>query len=189
MALSESTAINALKNGNHIGMNTIIRLYQNLVYTIIHNIVKDNDDAMEASQDTFIKAYKAIDTYDEQLSFKSWLCKIAYRTAIDYHRKRSSQASHQEPLQDQHDITSGQLSFHHLEKVEIQAWIHRKLDQLTTDERTIIELFYLKEMTINEVAEIVEMTDSNIKTILHRTRKKLYLSMVNEAHQYKMYTS
>jgi RNA polymerase sigma-70 factor, ECF subfamily len=186
MSLSENTAIQALKKGNHIGMNTLVLLYQDLVYCIIYKILKNEDDSLEATQDTFLKAYRSIDKFDEDQSFKSWICKIAYRTALDYYRKSKSILNNQEVYlsaqdSDQFIEPTGQM----LEKSEIKNWVIKNLELLEPEDNALIQLYYFKELSISEITKIVDLSETNIKTKLYRIRKKLYEMMVNELNHYQ----
>ncbi len=183
---SEKTAIIALKKGNHIGMNTIISLYQDMVYGIIYNILKNEDDALEAAQDTFMKVNNHIDQYNDELPFKAWLYKIAYRTGLDYYRKRKSGKVINESIdgiiESKISVDSNEYS---IEKRETCKWIAAHMDLLHEDDKLLIQLYYFQEMSITEVAKEINQSESNVKIRLMRTRKKLHDSMSSQFNQYQ----
>jgi RNA polymerase sigma-70 factor (ECF subfamily) len=138
-------------------------------------MLKNKQDAEEAFQDTFMKIYRSLDKYNYSSSFGTWSYKIAYNTGLDYLRKRKRNTTI--------DLESAQNEFtnptENLEKNQVTFKLERYLCLLHPEDEQIIRLYYLKEMSISEVLEITGMTNSNIKTKLFRSRKKL-LDMMSE---------
>lgn len=176
---NEKIAIAALKKGDSRGLNTIIRLYQDKVYGIIHNILKNQDDALEAAQDTFIKVFHAINTYQEESSFGGWIYRIAYNTGLDYARKVKSIRNNKDnytkitqPTEFIHDNPLTQLM-----TSDRKDFVEKALNELPTEELTLIKLYYYKELSLAEIALIFDLTESNVKIKLYRIRKKLFDSI------------
>jgi len=83
----ENTITNILE-GNEEEFNIIIHTYQQQIFSYIYRIVKNRQDAEDLTQDTFIKAYKKLNSLQDKSVFKSWLYQIAYRTTVNHLNKQ-----------------------------------------------------------------------------------------------------
>ena len=169
---------NTLK-GDQSAYGQLVSKYQNYMYTVCLKMLKSNADAQEATQDTFIKAYKKLNNYKEQSKFSSWLYKIAYRTCLDTLRKRKQTIDLDEVSYSLADETTSDYDY---EQTELQQQLRAAISQLNPKEAGLITMFYLEELSIKELAENTDMQLSNVKVILFRARKKL-ATIINE--QYK----
>lgn len=177
----EKIWIERLKKHDTAALAPLMQRHQKYVYSIVFNILKDRDEAEEATQDCFIKVYKSIHSFMEDSRFSTWVYKIAYRTALDYYKKRKrdrivgelDSVAHQ--LDDPDQGVQGQLEYSE-QKKNIQSAI----SQLRQDEASVITLFYLKELSMKEIGEVLDMSESNVKVKLFRARKSLYNLMKNK---------
>ena len=80
--------IDAVKEGNVAAFSFLVEKYQKLVYTLALKLMKKPEEAEEMAQDTFIKAYQKIDTYEGKSKFSTWLYSITYNACISELRKR-----------------------------------------------------------------------------------------------------
>lgn len=170
--------IQNILNGDESSFSVLVEKYQNHIYSICISILKNPNEAEEAAQDTFIKIYKNLSKYNGESKFTTWTYKIAYRTSLDYIRKRK----HTTSLDDVEFgmEASGDLSDSNIQKNELSKLIQKAITHLATDEAAIIKLFYLDEMNINEVVEVTGFTKSNVKVKLFRGRKKLSDIITNQ---------
>ena len=130
------------------------------------------DEALsdDLTQETFIRAWKGMDTYRRLSAFGTWLYRIAYNT----YQNHLKGVKHHLSLDDEHMaptlLTLTTETDHYAEQV---ASLHRAIAQLNDGERTCITLFYLEEMSVKEIAAVTSMNESAIKTALHRGRNHL----------------
>lgn len=145
-------------------------MHQNHIFSVCLSILKTRPEAQEAAQDSFVKAYRALKTYKSESKFSSWLYKIAYRTCLDYIRKRKPS----EDL-DQHDfaMAAEENKSESFENKELSHLLLKAIGELKSDEAALVRMYYLEEMNIRELEEITGMTNSSIKVKLFRARKKL----------------
>ncbi len=148
--------------------------YSRPIYTLIIQIVSCREDAEELTQDSFIKAFRKLDTYKGDCSFSTWLYRIAYNTAISATRKQKREFLFideqiiENVSDDEVDNVLGNSgNEERIKRLEIA------LTQLNADERALITLFYNEDKSIDELAIIFRLTSTNVKVKLHRTRKKL----------------
>lgn len=148
--------------------------YSKQVYTLIYRVVPHREDAEELTQDVFMKVFKNIASFKGSSNFSTWIYRIAYNTAISETRKKKMELLAieeslidnypEEAVSDMDHASSGQA-----ERLE------NALEMLFPDERMIIMLFYMQEKSVEEISVITGLTVSNVKTKLHRTRKKLFI--------------
>lgn len=163
--------------GDVEAFSVLIKKYQDYVYHIAYKIVKNQFDAEEVAQDTFLKAYKNLETFSREAKFSSWLYKIAYYTAISKTRNKYNQM-HGDPLNyeviSMEAVTDTNEMLANLKTEEQQKYINLAMVQLPDQVQLVLSLFYLEESTLKEIEEITGISISNIKTLMHRGRKQLY---------------
>lgn len=149
--------------------------YGQQVFNLIIRIVVSQEDAEELTQDTFLKAFQHLSMFKAESSFSTWIYRIAYNTAISAARKKKfdTYAMSETLLA---NISDQQVDETLNDESEEQIMrLNNAIDKLDSDERALITLFYHEEKSINEVALILGLTESNAKVKLHRIRKKLYV--------------
>jgi len=163
-----------------------VNTYSNSIYSLIVRIVQTNEDAEELTQDSFLKAFKKLDTFKGDCSFSTWLFRIAYNTAISATRKRKivfpsvdetmMESVPDEAIETFFDQDENEIKLQKLEEV---------IAKLNVEEKTLITLFYTEDKSVAELARVLDLTSDNVKVKLHRVRKKLYVLMTkgNENEQ------
>ena len=124
-------------------------------------------DAEEAAQDSLLKVVQKIHDYNGTSQFKTWIHTISYRTAIDYYRKKRNH----EPIEERFDLEGGIRADDKLRQDELKNKIEYLLSMLDEEDGRLLRLFYLEEMSIKELVDLLGLSESNIKVRLHRSRK------------------
>jgi RNA polymerase sigma-70 factor, ECF subfamily len=157
--------------------------YARQIYTLIKQIVGSNEDAEELTQDTFVKAFRKLDNFRGDCKFSSWLYRIAYNTAISATRKKkfAYPAIEESTLNNIADEDVDKL-LNSDEKEELLVKMEKAIGLLTHEEKGIISLYYTEERSTTEIAEILEMSQANVKIKLYRARKKLYALLTDGAN-------
>lgn len=166
--------INRVLNGDTHAYSYIVDRYKDLAYTVALRIVKNSEEAEEIAQDAFIKAFKSLNKFKGDAKFSTWLYKIIYNSAISHIRKYKPEISRLDTqFMDsiQYDEHLNGLS--KMQADEQRKYIDMALNLLQPEESFILSLFYLQENSIDEIAEITNLSKSNIKVKLHRSRKKM----------------
>lgn len=169
--ISDQQLIQNILDGNSRAFETLVLRYQDKMYSVCLSILKNKAEAQEAAQDTFIKLHKALEGYKSEAKFSSWLYKIAYRTSLDYIRKRKVTSDIDQI--DQSGMTDSTNPSGGIEKSELSTLLDKVIDELHPDEAGLVRMFYLEEMNIKELEEVTGMSNSNVKVKLFRARKKL----------------
>ena len=154
--------------------------YGQPVFSLIVCMVKSEEDAEELTQDTFMKAFEHLSSFNGKSSFSTWIYRIAYNTALSFLRKKNVEQTVIDDNQwnrisdTQIDDALNNESEEQIEKLQ------QALTKLTAEERALVTLFYEEEHSIQELAQILNLNEGNIKVKLHRLRKKLYVLMQKE---------
>jgi len=149
-----------------------------MAYTIALRIVKKPSLAEEVTQDAFLKAFKNIRKYRREAKFSSWLYRIVYHEALKTLKRQPKQTY----LEAGDPINEAKLSvlnegLKQLALAERQALIQQVLQQLKPKEALVLQLFYLNELTLQEMNAQTGISLSNLKVLLHRGRQNFYQSL------------
>ena len=126
-----------------------------MVYTLAYKILGNKEDAEDAAQETFVKCYRALKTYNGHASFSTWLYKITYNHALDILKKHTGKRhtiewkSELEP-----DVMQHQSFDEKIDLKEIQLLLKEAIHRLSPDEQVIITLYYYQGLALKEIAEI-----------------------------------
>ena len=156
----------------------IIDRYKNRIFSFTCRILQNTEDAREITQETFIKAFRSLNSYNPQYPFISWLFRIAHNSCIDYLRAR---APHTLSIDDETSpIELEDFSCDCEEYVEFrlrQEEIEKLLASLAPLYREAILLQYKEDLTCREIAEVLQIPEGTAKIRLFRAkailRKKL----------------
>jgi len=159
-----------------------VNKYGNMAFSIAISIVKNPEEAEEVVQDAFLKAYNALPAFQQRAKFSTWLYKIVVNEGLKKLRKKKIEFAPVEMLETYSIV--GFEEFNHslkaLKEGEQKRFINLTLGRMAPRDSLIMRLFYLEERDINEVADIMELTVTNVKTLLFRSRKRFYRILEEE---------
>jgi RNA polymerase sigma-70 factor (ECF subfamily) len=166
-------------DGIESAFREIVQRYQRPVYGLIVRMVKDPARAEELAQDTFVKAFRALHTYDVQRKFSAWLLTIAHHVAIDELRKGSlatesldvptAEGERKREFADRTAPTPAMLA----ERAELARALRHAMSRLRREYREVVALRYERELDYDEIVEITGLPMGTVKSSLHRARKEL----------------
>lgn len=164
----ESTIINKAISGNSEALTVLINEYKDIAYNLALSMVKNKENAKDIVQNSFLKVLENINRFRNESKFSTWLYRIVYNQSINFIKKTNHLNS---------GIQNTSMSFEYYENDDSQEEnvqeLYKAIDLLNDTERNIIMLFYLADKSVKEISHILKLSNSNIKVILHRTRKKL----------------
>lgn len=167
--------IKKVLQGDTASFAHLVERYQTYVFTITHRVLNNREEAEEAAQDTFVKAFKRLKDYRQEAKFSTWLYPIARNTAIDYKRRKTRITASIDADESFYYVEDKQSigQFARVQAQQRSTYIQQLIQRLSEQDGMLITLFYLKEHSIEEIADIVGMSSSNVKVKLFRLRKKL----------------
>jgi RNA polymerase sigma factor (sigma-70 family) len=171
---SDKIYIDKVLQGDTNAFAYLINKYKDMVYTIAIKIVKSHEDAEEVGQDSFLKAYEKLDSFKGNSKFSTWLYTIVYRNSISKIRKKKvATADIDDYVMDNYSEGSEFPQLEAIKNGEQQKYVRQAIDRLPEKDALLITLFYMNESSIEEIEQITNLTQSNIKVKLFRARKKL----------------
>jgi RNA polymerase sigma-70 factor (ECF subfamily) len=167
--------VDAALKGDQEAFAEILYTFQDSVYNLCYRMLDNRDEAEDATQEVFLKAYNNLSRYDHDRAFKTWILSIASNHCIDQIRKRRAVfVSIDEPIPATLSLASDDpLPEHATMSNERSAAIQELLNQLEPDYRLAVVLRYWYDYSYAEIAEHMDTTESAIKSRLFRARKML----------------
>ncbi|MCG8702174.1 MAG: RNA polymerase sigma factor [Bacteroidales bacterium] len=167
----------SVKEGDTSGFRFLVDKYKDVSFSLAYSILKNQQDAEDALQESFVKAFKGLKSFKFKSSFATWLYKIVVNTCKT---KYESQKRYQQALEydsestTKHDIPDN-TSMDMIYSNEQKVLVNRILDLIKEEEALLLRLYYLAELNINEIKEVTGFKESKIKVTLHRGRKNFQL--------------
>lgn len=165
----ENQLIDRILAGDERSYAELVDNYKRYAFTIALKVVGQRADAEEVAQDAFIKAYHYLKGFNRTARFSTWLYRIVFNTAISYKRKKKI---HFEDVQDQ-PVENPERADADTEMKDKQAFVAAAMQKLNESDQLAIQLFYIKEFSLEEVAEMMGQNMNTIKVRIHRARLRL----------------
>ena len=167
--------IEAIKNGNVQAFSFLVDKYQKMVYLLALKLLKKHEKAEEMAQDTFVKAFQKLDSYEGKSKFSTWLYGITYNACISELRKRRIEFKSIEDRQiSEQDEQQMHDYYRETKKEDQEKYLNLALERLPEDDQVLVTLYYYENQSMDEISMITGLTVSNIKVKIHRARKKMY---------------
>ena len=160
-----------IKEGSRSAFGELLDECQAILFRFVFSLVRNNDDASDIVQETFIKVWKNINRFDINKNFTPWLYKIANNQCRDYWRRNTNLIKRNEDLKQEESASQ-----HSDETPEINLLQH--LDILPKKQKMIFILRNLQELSIADIASILSMTQSSVKTNLFYARRTLHEHLI-----------
>ncbi len=170
-AMTDGDLARRAAKGDQQAASVLIIRYERLVRSFLRKITGKPDTADDLAQETFVRLLKHAGSYDEQYPMRTWLLTIARRLSINHSRRADQQVGSTE--YDGHRSTfDGPAA--RVEADDMQQMNRRLLDdalaRLSGSQREVIVLFHEQELSIEQVAQVMEMPVGTVKSHLHRAR-------------------
>lgn len=158
--------------------NQLVLTYQSTAYSVAYRMLRDQDSAADAVQDSFIKAYRALDGFQGG-NFRSWLLRIVTNTCYDVLRmrqRRGTDSIDDLAFAEDHNIylvDRAEQPEDYAERMELNHLIETAIESLPPEQRTVIVLCDIHGYAYDEIAEIVELPMGTVKSRISRARTRL----------------
>ena len=174
MTTNDQVYIEAILNGDANAFTVLVNRYKDLVYTLALRMMKHTEEAEEAAQDTFIKAYKSLNKFKGDSKFSTWIYRVAYNTCLDRLKKNKRQQYTVEINEyTEHQVKTIDNALDQIEAKEKEQAIQECLALLPSEDSFLLTLYYFEELSLEEIGKIVSLKPNNVKVKLFRSRKKL----------------
>ena len=185
---SEVQLVTAARAGSHLAFAEMHRLYGHRLYKRIHSITKNHEDAEDVLQETMMRVYLALESFEGRSQLLSWLTRIAINTSLMALRKRrvrheatlDSWSLNEEGAQIQvmDPKPSPEETYMQAEK---RSRVIRAVAGLKPALRAVVQLQMSEECSLKEMAGSLDVSVATVKARLHRARKRLAQRVESEA--------
>jgi len=191
----DNTLVTLAKNGNTSAFEKLIKKYEDSIFSLAYRILQDKEEAYDVLQETALSAFKNLKRFKGKSSFSTWIYRIALNFALMRKRKQKSLAKKMVviPTDDETKIYDSVESeevkniqnvydnpLKNLEQQELINILNDSLNKLPEKYRTVFILKELEGRPVEEIAKILNLSTSAIKTRLHRSR--MYLKGLMEKY-------
>ena len=171
--------IKSAQGGDREAFGRLVQQHQRRILSLVFSMVRRPEEIEDLAQEIFIKAYRAIRTYNFKASFAAWISRIAVNHCYDYlRRERSSKVGYywqiSEDAQRAIEADAGvkeQLSLE--EQATARELAGRLLERAPAEDRVVLTLREIEGRPIEEIADILKLNPSTVKVRLHRARKRM----------------
>ena len=170
--MDENQLISSVLGGNKEAFRFLYRLHKDAAWKLAMYICKNEELSKDAVQIAFTSAYKYLYAFRQDASFKTWLLRIVKNESVKICKLEQRYVDMDEGThhtQDDRDVSADKKML----AAERLNWIDGILERLNEREALVLRLFYLEELSVKEVANVLEFKENNVKVILHRARKNL----------------
>ena len=170
----EQVWVEQARQGDRQAFGVLVQAYQRPVYNLTYRMLGDAQEAEDAAQETFLRAYASLHRYDPEHKFSTWLFSIANHHCIDRLRKRRMTyvSFEDNPVVQNLEGTSPQPERRAVDR-EQQLEVQTLLNGLAPEYRTPLILRYWEEYSYEEIAQAMELTVAAVKSRLFRARQQI----------------
>ena len=166
--------IREILKGDSGSFSPLVEKYNHLAFSLSMKLLNQREDAEEAAQDAFIKAYNSLSSFQNGSTFKTWFFRIVYNTSISRLRTRKNKEVNIEGVKiSEAEIQITENAMEQLNRVDRQKYIEQGLERLEPEERAMLKMYYYDDFSMDEISVITGLTVSNVKVKIHRSRKRL----------------
>ncbi|RJP18522.1 MAG: sigma-70 family RNA polymerase sigma factor [Candidatus Abyssobacteria bacterium SURF_5] len=178
---SDEELIAETRGGNRASFQELVEKYQRRMYSVAYGILGNREDALDAVQEAFIKAYRSLPEFKGQSTFYTWLYRITVNAAIDLARKaqRHEEVEFREEIEvveekgDYPVAAQSENPSERLMRKELGELIEKAIALLPVEQRTAVVLREIEGLSYREIAGIMKCSEGTVMSRLHYGRKKL----------------
>lgn len=177
--MSDEELVKKVKDGDIDAFEDIIKKYEKKIFSLIYNMLRNENEIEDIAQEVFIKVYKNLDKFHGDSSLYTWIYKIATNLCLDQIKKRKDIIYMDEKLRVNDDeveiqIPSDEKTQDELyEQKELKQKLEKCIEKLPEKQRAMIVLRDIKGLAYDEIAEILELKLGTVKSQINRARLKL----------------
>lgn len=174
----DKSLVERFQQGDDGAFDELVRKYQSKVYELAYHFTHNVEDALDLSQEAFLRVFKSLPAFKQQSSFYTWLFRIVKNLGIDYSRRQKKRlgalALTEYHLKEETKINIAYASPSKLvEAQELKDAITQAIEMLPSRQRSAFILWYYEQLDLNSIAEILDCRLGTVKAHLSHARQKL----------------
>lgn len=172
--ISDSELISEVLAGNSGAYAELLSRYQHMVFTLAVRMLRNRQVAEETTQDVFIKVYHSLGNFRGDSKFSTWLYKVAYNRILDAcGREARGKDIFRADAPDDWNNGTAETTWNTVMLRERREVLIRVLAQLSNEENSVLSLYYLQELSVREISEVIDLSESAVKVRIFRAREHL----------------
>ena len=171
----DSELVNRVVMGETQLFRFLIERHQQHIFNLCYRMLQQFEEADDATQDTFLKAYRSLKQFRGDARLKTWLCRIARNVCLNRLRhERMVPLDERLPVEGRFQLIDSKPSpLELIEQQEIQSTVHGAINELPPPYRLVITLFHLDGLSYEEISHVMEIPMGTVKTHIFRARRLL----------------
>jgi RNA polymerase sigma factor (sigma-70 family) len=166
--------IREILKGDSGSFSQLVEKYQHLAYSLSLKILNHREDAEDAAQEAFIKAYHSLRFFQGKSSFRTWFFRIVYNTAIIKLRSiKKGEVKIEDTRLNDSEISGTESVLTQFNTEDRQKYLKSGLGKLDPEEQALLTMYYYDDFSMDEISKITGLTVSNVKVKIYRSRKRL----------------
>ena len=182
---TEAFSLEALQQGDRIEFARLVEAYSDIIYRVVMRMLENPQDAEDVLQETFIKAFRGLKNFDGRSKLSTWLYRIATNEALMVLRRgHKDTVSIDEPFQEEEDLDEPRqivdwccMPEEELMTSEARRYLDHAIDSLSPSLRVVFVLRDLEGLSTAEAGEVLNLSETAVKTRLSRARLRLRESL------------
>lgn len=171
--LTDEQIIDSIKKGNKSDFSLLVDRYKDRAFSLLRRMLKNEMDAEEALQDCFMKVYNSLDDFRFESKFSTWLYKITYNTGLTVLSSKKRQIEKEmSSIEDHFDLGEEDNQIYS-EAENMKEYTLRVVDKLPPRNALVLIMFYIDDMSLKDISEVLNLSIVNVKVLLHRSRNSL----------------
>jgi RNA polymerase sigma-70 factor (ECF subfamily) len=183
--MQESNLINKLRSGDQEAFRLLVEIYQDRIFRACYNLLQDNDDADDITQDVFVEVYQSLDSFRGESGLHTWMYRIAVNKSLNFIKKkqrksvvRSIEGLFKKDKSESYfvDDNTGDSK---LENSERGIVLQQAINRLPAKQKTAFTLSKVEELSYKEICVIMDMSLPAVESLIHRAKKALQETLKN----------
>jgi RNA polymerase sigma-70 factor (ECF subfamily) len=176
-ALTETDLVARSQRGDTDAYDQLVGAYQHRIFALAYRITGNREDAWDAAQEAFLKAYRNLRAFHGRAAFSTWLHRIAVNAAIDVVRRRPPHP----PVSIDLPLTTLDDPADEAMRKDVQQRVHRAIAGLPNEQRVVIALRDLQGLRYDEIAAVLRVPVGTVRSRISRAREALRVMLADLA--------
>lgn len=175
--MSDEELVKRAQNGDVQSFMALVERYETAIFRLAFALLRHREDAEDATQDIFVRAFQRLKTLRDAGSFAIWLRKLAIRICLRHHRRRATEQEFVEPLEDEYE---SEILFRtdldpetEVEREELRMQVRKAIAELPEPFQIVVLLYHMDGLSYDEIAQVLGIPVGTVRSRLSRARAML----------------
>ena len=183
MEINEQEYIIRIQEGEKDLFGIFVKNYKDMAFSLARRMVRNPEDCEDIVQESFVKAYKSISSFKRGAKFSTWFYRIVYNTGLTVAASKKRKIEKEMSSVEDHFDLSAEDDLVYSTTDNAKEYIHEMINKLPVRHALVIILFYIDNMSLNEISQVMDVSLVNAKVLLHRSRNALRDLLIKHNYQ------